>query len=272
MILRDENFGDSLFSEFDCKRNLRELESAIKSVLFCRRSSGLPVRGEGPDVISYEQANAGIIFLCKKENFVRVIIKAQLSDSAWFGDVIAAMRHIKGMREIEVPQPTISKANRYDLKMELSQQLVRLGIRNNHPETLLDFADALVLAGFAIVPSKVRKQIEDCVYYAPERLAAVMVDVILRTETRTAGCCDRECYKDIKGFRLNLSETQLTKFRQDYIVHHAGIELVGRLHVTLGACYSPQKTASIHWYVQGVTGPVVFCLVGAHGRARRSDR
>jgi hypothetical protein len=220
MILRDENFGDSLISEFVSGRTLRELDSAIKLVLFCRRSSGLPVRGEGPDVISYEQANAGIIFLCKRENSVRVIIKAQLDDSAWFGDVIAAVRHIKGMKEIEVPQPTISKANRYDLKMELSQQLVRLGIRNNHPATLLEFADVLISAGFAIVPSKVRKQIEDCVYYAPERLAAVIVDVIMRTQTRTAGCCDRECYKDIKGFRLNLSETQLTQFRKDYTVHH----------------------------------------------------
>ena len=199
-------------------------------------------------------------------------VSAAQRDHKAFGHVLMVVRSAGKLREVRVlggvsrPRASVARpqVNPYAVA------LARLGLDSTGVDSLVRFIDAIDASGIAIITQKARQGAADCVYRRPARLAAIMVDIILRTASRTQGCCDQELYRTLPGFRLNLSDSQRGQFRADYLAMHGTCLYLGQLHVTLGVGHSPARCASVHWDIEGVSGPVVFTRIGTHGRNAHS--
>lgn len=124
------------------------------------------------------------------------------------------------------------------------------------------------LGGRLVVPSAVMAQARDCSFLRPQALAGILTDILLIVAKGPQRRSDLETFGHLPGFRGNLSETQLTRFRSDYALWVDGLERIGRLHCTLGTGFSPNTCASIHWVVDGPR--VILTRIGAHGRNAQS--
>lgn len=255
-----------LCTQFLLRRSLAEVERKVAAIVFCHRAYGLAERGETDGCTTFSQMPHGVIGVNRGSEGVFITVMAPLKSKQWYGQMLAAVRQICGAERVACEIGSLDETAPVDSAPAFGKQLARLGLDAGEVDSLEGFVDAIAESGVAIVTDKARQLASACVYRKPAKLAQVMVDVILRTGARSLGCNDQLLYGTLSGFRVNLSESQLTQFRADYVTRHDGQEYLGRLHVTLGVGHSPAKCASVHWDIQGVSGPVVFTRIGQHGR------
>ena len=218
-------------------------------------------------------ASVDVAFKTVGSFHTQVTVIASSADNKLYGNVLRVVSAAPRMRE---KRPLVSGPQRTQVSLPqtnaFATQLARLKINADDVTSLIEFVDRISRSGAAVVTSKARQGVVDCVYRKPETLAKAIVDIILLTRTRTRGCSDKQVYSLLKGFRLNLSDSQINMYPEDYSASYNGKEYLGRLHVTHGHGFSPNDTASIHWAFAGVSGPVVLTRIGQHGRTGRSDR
>jgi hypothetical protein len=192
------------------------------------------------------------------------------------GLLIDAIRSLGRVRESKSPGRTARAPKAFPAvspKQDVSYDnlLRRLGVQTGiHVGALHGFllvaSDHLV--GRLVVPPAVMTQARDCSFLRPEALAEILTDILLIVAKGPQRRSDRETFGHLPGFRGNLSETQLNRYRSDYALWVDGKERVGRLHCTLGSGFSPNTCASIHWVVDGPR--LILTRIGAHGRNAQS--
>ena len=77
-------------------------------------------------------------------------------------------------------------------------------------------------------------------------------------------------YVNLRGFRAHISSTQAQKYREDYVAIHNGKEILGRMHVTIGASHNEAGCMSIHFEFCPDCQRIIIVRCGKHGRTYRS--
>jgi len=77
-------------------------------------------------------------------------------------------------------------------------------------------------------------------------------------------------YVNLRGFRAHISNTQATKFREDYVAEHKSKEILGRMHVTIGARHNEAGCMSIHFEFCPDCQRIIIIRCGKHGRTYHS--
>ena len=205
-----------------------------------------------------------------------VVISAPREAHQRFGVVIAALRGIAKLRE-QATKPAAKLPGRPRVSRPLAagfaRQLARLGITPLLPvNTLGEFLRELAKHPFGRLefgaPARVLRQADDCVFHDLVLIATRVVDIVERVLGGCPRCGYLGQFSCLQGFRPNLSETQLTRFREDYTVTYRDKSHLGRLHLTLGTGHSKSRCASIHWALDG--NLLVLTRIGAHGRNAQS--
>lgn len=205
-----------------------------------------------------------------------VVVSAPREAHGRFGVLLAALRGINKLREkASIPvakRPGRPRASR-PLAAGFACQLARLGIVPLIPvNTLGEFLRELAKHPFGRLefgaPPRVIRQADDCVFHDLVLIATRVVDIVLCVLHGCPRCGYLGQFSSLQGFRPNLSETQLTMYREDYTVTYRDKSHLGRLHLTLGNSHSKRRCASIHWALDGHI--LVLTRIGAHGRAAQS--
>jgi len=128
--------------------------------------------------------------------------------------------------------------------------------------------------GFA---SKAIQQAKDCVYWDGEALRVILERLYFAAQRMREGGhkgITRDTffkkYVNLRGFRAHISNTQATKFREDYVAEHNGKEILGRMHVTIGARHNEAGCMSIHFEFCPDCQRIIIIRCGKHGRTYHS--
>lgn len=254
----------ALSRHFITHRPIGEVVRSIETALDLAQLTARARENIGACEVRIDLAGASLSITAQASFRTEVRASARHGENGLYGKMLNVVRGIGRLREQRRAR-VVSRHTRRPPVLGYAEQLARLGLRGDGIDTFQGFVDAIAISGVAIVTAKARRGACDCRYRDRESLARTMVDIILLTRKRAPGCCDRDLYASLRGFRLNLSDSQLTEHRADYLAAHEGCEYLGRLHVTLGVGHSPERCASVHWAIRGVSGPVVFTRIGQHG-------
>ena len=198
-----------------------------------------------------------------------ISITAASGENRVFGALVAAVRSLHRVREVFAPRRACAReARRVVSKVApaYDTHLRRLGISAG-ASTLAEFLKVVAreLPGRIAIPAKVLRQAEACVFRRSVELARIVANILLSKAVRLPY---KDRFASLPGFRLNLSETQHIKYREDYVAFVEGHAVVGELHCTLGNSFSQADCASVHWGYLG--GKVVVTRIGRHGRNAQS--
>lgn len=276
---------------FFSRRHLLDVGRLLGLALHLRRYVSLPAESL-PTALRFEpDAGATILVRVAEGGMCEILVMADPSYGSRFGLLVDAARSIGRVRELRSEKGVRSPGSTWSLSYEDSPAaapappakpaaptglayndlLRRLGItRAYNVGALHGFLNVVEeqLGGQLVVPGCVMRQARDCAFKRPVDLAAIVTEVLRIHSSGPQGACDKATFGHLPGFRLNLSDTQLRRFRSDYAVVVDGVEYVGRLHCTLGSGFSPSTCASVHWASDPVR--VVLTRIGEHGRNAQS--
>ena len=124
-----------------------------------------------------------------------------------------------------------------------------------------------------VFASKAIQQAKDCVYWDGEALGEILERLYFAAQRmREGGHEGVTCatfftkYVNLRGFRAHISSTQANKYREDYVAVHNGKEILGRMHVTIGARHNEAGCMSVHFEYCTECQRIIIVRCGKHGR------
>ena len=140
-----------------------------------------------------------------------------------------------------------------------------------------EFMDDAQKSRHVVFASKAIQQAKDCVYWDGEALREILERLYFAAQRMREGGHQGVTratffvkYVNLRGFRAHISHTQATKYREDYVAVHNGKEILGRMHVTIGARHNEADCLSIHWAYCPTRRLIIITRCGTHGRSARS--
>jgi hypothetical protein len=128
-----------------------------------------------------------------------------------------------------------------------------------------------------IFTRKAIQQAKDCVYWDAEAFSEILERLYFASQRMREGGhkgITRDTffkkYVNLRGFRAHISSTQAQKYREDYVAIHNGKEILGRMHVTIGASHNEAGCMSVHFEYCTECQRIVIVRCGKHGRTYRS--
>jgi hypothetical protein len=124
-----------------------------------------------------------------------------------------------------------------------------------------------------VFASKAIQQAKDCVYWDGEALREILERLYFAAQRMREGGHQGVTratffvkYVNLRGFRAHISNTQATKYREDYVAMHNGKEILGRMHVTIGARHNEAGCMSVHFEYCPDCERIIIVRCGKHGR------
>lgn len=263
--------SNTLSRTFSTRRMLGDIAYKLDLALDNLRIAPRVREDEGTSVIRISVGESACITLTAEGSFFTSIkVTSEFGDNRIFGALVNAVRSLSRVREQRSERRTCARVVRRELVKiapDYNTQLRRLGLTVS-AFTLAEFLEVVAreLPSRLVIPSRVLRQAEACVFRRPLDLARIVTDILLNDAHRLPY---KERFGLLHGFRLNLSESQQCMHREDYTVSVDGHIIVGHLHCTLGNRFSPADCASVHWGYLG--SKVVLTRIGRHGRTSRSS-
>ena len=136
-----------------------------------------------------------------------------------------------------------------------------------------EFMDDAQKSRHVVFASKAIQQAKDCVYWDGEALREILERLYFAAQRMREGGHQGVTratfftkYVNLRGFRAHISHTQATKYREDYVALHNGKEILGRMHVTIGARHNEAGCMSVHFEYCPECERIVIVRCGKHGR------
>jgi len=136
-----------------------------------------------------------------------------------------------------------------------------------------EFMDDPQKSRHVVFASKAIQQAKDCVYWDGEALREILERLYFAAQRMREGGHQGVTratffvkYVNLRGFRAHISNTQATKYREDYVAMHNGKEILGRMHVTIGARHNEAGCMSVHFEYCPDCERIIIVRCGKHGR------
>lgn len=136
-----------------------------------------------------------------------------------------------------------------------------------------EFMDDSQKSRYVVFTSKAIQQAKDCVYWDGEALREILERLYFAAQRMREGGHQGVArttffvkYVNLRGFRPHISHTQATKYRDDYVAVHNGKEILGRMHVTIGARHNEAGCMSVHFEYCPECERIIIVRCGKHGR------
>jgi hypothetical protein len=130
---------------------------------------------------------------------------------------------------------------------------------------------------YVVFAGKAVQQAKDCVFWDAEAFGKILERLYFAAQRMREGGhkgITRDTffkkYVNLRGFRAHISSTQAQKYREDYVAIHNGKEILGRMHVTIGASHNEAGCMSVHFEYCTECQRIVIVRCGKHGRTYRS--
>ena len=136
-----------------------------------------------------------------------------------------------------------------------------------------EFMDDPQKSRHVVFASKAIQQAKDCVYWDGEALREILERLYFSAQRMREGGHEGVTratfftkYVNLRGFRAHISHTQTNKYREDYVAVHNGKEILGRMHVTIGARHNEAGCMSVHFEYCTDCERIIIVRCGKHGR------
>ena len=140
-----------------------------------------------------------------------------------------------------------------------------------------EFMDDSQKCRHVVFTGKAIQQAKDCVYWDAEAVGEILERLYFASQRMREGGhkgITRDTffkkYVNLRGFRAHISSTQAQKYREDYVAIHNGKEILGRMHVTIGASHNEAGCMSVHFEYCPNCQRIIIVRCGKHGRTYRS--
>jgi hypothetical protein len=144
-------------------------------------------------------------------------------------------------------------------------------------KVVTEFNDDPLKSRHVVFASKAIQQAKDCVFWDADAFGEILERLYFAAQRMREGGhkgITRDTffkkYVNLRGFRAHISNTQATKYREDYVAVHNGKEILGRMHVTIGARHNEAGCMSIHFEYCTECQRIIIIRCGKHGRTYHS--